>query len=1694
MKRNFRLSRRQSNDARQRGLRRFRYESLEQRLLLAADTFQTDPMAEIHGVLIGAIDNSGQVIASSDSMLAEGESAEGEPVLDLVAVAKELAKVGTKFYGADWCPACNSQKQLFSDGAQFLPFIEVTNPDRSLNQIGIDNQIGGFPTWEFPDGSREVGVVSVETLLQRSLIAEITSETPSIAPIDDVTVLSGAPLHLALDAYDPDGDAIDFTVSVTPISGDVNLETFIPEDNTSLLFSVAGFGDFTIELFEGRVPVPAGQIRQLAEQGFYDGLTFHRVIEDFMIQTGSPNGDGTGGSALPNIDDQFHVDLQHTSAGDVSYAKGGDDTGNSQLFITAGETRFLDFNHAVFGHVKEGDASRRAIARTAVEANPSGEVSQPIRPVVINSVTAFEDTEDAVLMLKAPEGESGTAEVTVTATDADGNSTSDTFTVTITPDTSNGGPFLDPMSTVFGEANSPIEFQLPSTDIEGDSVFFDAVRNGTVPYTFEIDNQTGIVTIDPPEDFVGDLTMLVGVRALQGSDTGDTFDTQIIDVTVLPSKPTVDLVAAKDTGSSSVDNITNLNNSSQNNALEFLVSGGLTGADIQVFAGDTLIGTGTAASDVLVTTDGLAALSDGEHQITATQELNGLVSPASNPINLFIDTQVGAFTSTPPLGSVAGQPLAHNVDSAEEGVVGFAYSLANAPDGVTIDATTGLLEWTPTLAQIGQNQFQVIATDAAGNTLAQDFDLDVVADALVLFRIFPTDLDGNEITQVNAGEEFLLQVNVRDISVERNGVFAGYLDVETVQGLISFTGPVIPGEEFPNTVTGGFSNPTEADEVGAIAGFQPTGSSELHLVSIRARADLAGTETFVADPADSLPASHVLLFDNQVAAVPTNQIIFGTSSLEILPTAGANDDIFNFDEDSSNHVLDVLVNDNAGSGQDIVISAVGATSRGGDVTIDSDGKGLTYTPAADVFGVETFTYTIDDGAGEDTATVTVQLQPINDVPTGIDDDLQVNQNSAANVLDVLQNDVIAPDENEQLEITNVTSSQIAADISIGAGGANLIYTPPFGFIGSDEFVYTFNDGNGGVSQAVVQVEIDQVNDAPVAVTDEVQIDEDSANQTIDVLANDTTESGEQLTITGLGSTDKGGVVSINGSVLNYTPAANFFGTETFSYTIDDGNGGTATGTVEVDVRNVNDPPVANDDQLNSSRDISQQTLNVLNNDSTLPDDAAESLTIVAVGASNVGATVDIGSDGQTLVYTPPAGFVGNDTFTYTVEDSEGESSTATANVNVREFQPSSISGFVYFDVNNNGVFESRERPIGGVVVSLVGTDVFGDTVQLQQTTVANGRYEFANLLPGNYVIVETQPAFLLDGQDTLGNAGGSAAVSDQFTLDLEQGTTARGYNFGERGREARFIGIESLFALRANTGVLAATEPGSGQRWYSFMDGWNDFSSANVTISADLQTLDVEVRDEQDNPMSLRLGTGRTRSAHVLGNSGNLQFVEIVGSAASFNFETPNGNGGGESEPANVAAPAAPNVAAPNVPAPNVPVPAVPVTPPANHNANGEGEDSTAALQAAQVPVRTVSNEQRDLLLAAISTTDGQTSDDVFASLLTTRLDVGESLPSSSFVGQSPLVEHLRVNDRAIEMFVGTGSSVRRLPDLLDRDVDLDALLPAESERDGAADATTESTATDSVMSEEDSSLEDLLVSHLDSEIAELAVDQIFES
>jgi peptidyl-prolyl cis-trans isomerase B (cyclophilin B) len=112
-------------------------------------------------------------------------------------------------------------------------------------------------------------------------------------------------------------------------------------------------GDIKIELFADKTPNTCANFEKLANSGFYNGLKFHRVIPDFMIQGGCPQGTGTGGPGY-TFEDEFDAELRHDGPGVLSMANAGPNTNGSQFFITHVACPHLDGKHSVFGKVLEG--------------------------------------------------------------------------------------------------------------------------------------------------------------------------------------------------------------------------------------------------------------------------------------------------------------------------------------------------------------------------------------------------------------------------------------------------------------------------------------------------------------------------------------------------------------------------------------------------------------------------------------------------------------------------------------------------------------------------------------------------------------------------------------------------------------------------------------------------------------------------------------------------------------------------------------------------------------------------------------------------------------------------------------------------------------------------------------------------------------------------------------------------------------------------------------------------------------------------------------------------------------------------------------------------------------------------------------------------------------------------------------------
>ena len=1347
--------------------------------------------------------------------------------------------------------------------------------------------VNGVPNTQFEnfvpnDGDRVV--LSYESV--------VSAGTPLFAPIETQTVLGGSPLFLPVDGFDAEGNSLIYTISTTNPSllavsqaaGNQSLKLSIQQqksDNTT-----ENFGDMVFQLFQDLAPRPANRVAQLASSGFYNGTIFHRVIDNFVIQGGDPTGTGSGGSPLGNFDDQFHVDLQHNRTGLLSFAKSSDDTNNSQFFVTEGPQRHLDFNHSIFGVLTEGENVRDRISNVAVTN------SRPVESIVISSATVFSDNQNTVFKLKAAEGATGSADVTITATDSTGKSFSRTFRVNVTPDTSNGGPFLNDIAAVRTTVNQPVTFQLTSQDVEGNAVAFTATSTNSSA-TVSV-SPTCLVSVTPPTGFTGTLPVNVSVRAGTGvpNNTGDASDVQLVNVTVAPATPgTPDLANASDTGSSNTDNRTNLKN-----GLQFLVSGVANGATVELREGSTVLGSAIAGATGTVAITTNVVLNDGAHNITAVQTLSGAASNASSALTVNVDSAAPTFSSTAPTQATVGTLLTYDANVNETVI----FSLVNPPSGATIDANTGIVTWTPSSGQSGTQSFGILATDTAGNGTTQTVTLSVADGKPVQFRLEITNTSGNPLSgPIDVGTVFDVRMFAQDLRTTPDidlGVFSAYMDItfdplkaeRTSDPLVHSSTYSVAPSPIPETATAGL-----IDEFGGTAGsLSPLGGDELLVGTARFRAKGSGLLVFEGNPADNQDQHGVLLY-GLGTFFPNDQVRYGIAFIQVQSAIGANADTFSVEEDSTNNSLNVLANDKSGGSGTLTVTGVSATTKGGVVAVASGGKAVTYTPAPNFTGTDQFTYTVQEGSDTTTATVDVQVSNVNDAPVGKNDSFTFEEDTPSQTLDVLGNDTDI-DPGDSLRVLSFTTPSKGGIVSLGNNGLNLSYRPAPNFVGTETFTYTLADRANLVSTATVTLTITEKNDPPQALNDVVSVDEDSQANTLNVLSNDTDVENDPITITAVGSSTNSTIsVSADKKSLLYTPNKNFAGSDSFTYTVTDGTS-SSQGTVFVTVKNSNDPPTAVNDTLDARKNSAAQSFNLLANDSSFPD-ADETLTITAVSAPSSGGSVTIAENKLTVNYAPAKDFVGEETFTYTISDGNGGTATATASIKVLDFIPSSLSGSVFMDRNNDGIQNDGEVPIAGVKITLSGTDsISNKSVQREVFTDNNGVYQFADLAPGTYNLIQTQPAFINDGLERVGSQGGTIEQNDQIRVTLPENVTANNYSFAERGRPARFLTLAD-FTARNNTGLVYAAVADNQVLWTAASTNTTPQITSLAANNAGLELNALLAQGNSSTPVRAILPYTDTR-LRTLAHDGSSHLYAIAGSVQDLNFQPITNGGSGEGE------------------------------------------------------------------------------------------------------------------------------------------------------------------------------------------------------
>ena len=596
-------------------------------------------------------------------------------------------------------------------------------------------------------------------------------------------------------------------------------------------------------------------------------------------------------------------------------------------------------------------------------------------------------------------------------------------------------------------------------------------------------------------------------------------------------------------------------------------------------------------------------------------------------------------------------------------------------------------------------------------------------------------------------------------------------------------------------------------------------------------------------------------------------------------------------------------------------SLVGANGGAahGTVTMNTDGT-YTYTPAPNYNGSDVFTYKLCDCDNDcSTATVTITVNPVDDVPLAVNDVNSTNEDTPVSG-NASTNDTPSGDGGNTWSLVGTNGGAAHGTVTMNTNGT-YTYTPAANYNGSDVFTYKLCDADADCSTATVTITINPVDDVPVAVNDVNSTNEDtpvSGNSA----TNDTPsgDGGNTWSLVGTNGGAAHGTVTMNtNGTYTYTPAANYNGSDVFTYKVCDVDGDCSTATVTITINPVDDAPTAVND-VNTTNEDSPVSGNAASND-TPSGDCANTWSLVGTNGGAAHGTVTMNADG-TYTYTPAANYNGSDVFTYKVCDCDGDCSTATVTITVN---PGDDVPLAVNDVNStnedtpvsgNAASNDTPSPDGGNVWSLVGTN--GGAAHGTVTMNPNGTYTYTPAANYNGSDVFTYKVCDIDGDCSTATVtitinpvdDAPTAVNDvnstnedtpvngnASTNDTPSGDCANTWSLvGTNGGAAH--GTVTMNPDGTYTYTPAANYNGNDVFTYKLCDCDGDCSTATVTVTVNpVDDVPVAVNDvnstNEDTPVNGNAASNDTPS----GDGGNTWSLVGANGGAAHGTVTMNTNG-----------------------------------------------------------------------------------------------------------------------------------------------------------------------------------------------------------
>ncbi|XQW85201.1 Ig-like domain-containing protein [Thalassotalea piscium] len=522
----------------------------------------------------------------------------------------------------------------------------------------------------------------------------------------------------------------------------------------------------------------------------------------------------------------------------------------------------------------------------------------------------------------------------------------------------------------------------------------------------------------------------------------------------------------------------------------------------------------------------------------------------------------------------------------------------------------------------------------------------------------------------------------------------------------------------------------------------------------------------------------------------------GQVTLTVIASADAPvamDDFANTDQDTA-ITIDVLTNDINIDGGNLVIKS--AVANSGSVSIVSNT--LVYQPATGFSGVDVVVYSIENSSGlADTATVTIAITNVgntNNIPNPNEDYYSVNEDNILNANSVLINDNDADNDPLTVQtapITNVSHGQLVLSTD-----GTFVYTPQTNFNGTDRFVYSVTDGRGGFAQDTVTIYVNPINDLPIAEDDYVSVTENSTLSNVNVLFNDSDPDNDSLSISTTPVLDvQNGNLTLNsdGSFV-YKPTPSFNGSDSFIYQVNDGQGGSALGTVNITIDKLASPkkPNAVNDsyQLIEDQTLSVDVINGLLKNDTDPDGGIISVDINLINDPQNGSVI-LQSNGA-FEYHPSANYNGTDQFTYQVINQNGLTSQAHVSLTITSSPDAPMA---------NNDFANTEKNVS-ITIDVVANDINidGDNLTIQSAVADTGSVAIVN----NKLFYEPESDFFGVANITyyIENLGG---LTDRGTLLVTITNTGTPNNVPNPNEDYYSVNEDNI--LNANSVLINDNDP-----------------------------------------------------------------------------------------------------------------------------------------------------------------------------------------------------------------------------------------------------------------------------------------------